>query len=58
MASVIGRVAAPPRFAARYGGEEFSVIFPGESGGLVDQLLNEIRDEVSSRMLKAALHGR
>ena len=28
MASVIGRVGAPPRFAARYGGEEFVVLLP------------------------------
>ena len=52
VASVIGRVAAPPRFAARYGGEEFSVIFPSENGALVADLLEEIREEVSSRMLK------
>jgi diguanylate cyclase len=31
VASVIGRMAPPPRFAARYGGEEFGLIFPGES---------------------------
>ena len=31
VASVIGRVGAPPRFAARYGGEEFAMIFPGET---------------------------
>ena len=52
VASVIGRVGAPPRFAARYGGEEFSMIFPGESRDEVQRLLNEIREEVSSRMLK------
>lgn len=52
VASVIGRVAAPPRFAARYGGEEFSVIFPGEAGAVVSQVLEEIREEVASRMLK------
>jgi diguanylate cyclase len=52
VASVIGRMAAPPRFAARYGGEEFGVIFPCEPGGIVRQTLEEIRDEVASRMLK------
>lgn len=52
VASVIGRVAAPPRFAARYGGEEFAMIFPRESAALVAGTLEEIRVEVSSRMLK------
>ena len=33
VASVIGRVGAPPRFAARYGGEEFAMIFSGETAG-------------------------
>ena len=31
VASVIGRVGAPPRLAARYGGEEFAVVFPAIS---------------------------
>jgi diguanylate cyclase len=52
VASVIGRVAAPPRFAARYGGEEFAMIFPRESASIVAGTLEEIRVEVSSRMLK------
>jgi diguanylate cyclase len=52
VASVIGRIGAPPRFAARYGGEEFAMIFPGESEDSVMDRLEEIRDEVSSRMLK------
>jgi diguanylate cyclase len=52
VASVIGRVAAPPRFAARYGGEEFAMIFPRESAAIVAGTLEEIRVEVSSRMLK------
>ena len=52
VASVIGRVAAPPRFAARYGGEEFAMIFPRESAAAVAATLEEIRVEVSSRMLK------
>ena len=30
VASVIGRIGAPPRLAARYGGEEFGLIFPGD----------------------------
>jgi diguanylate cyclase len=52
VASVIGRVGAPPRFAARYGGEEFAIIFAHESQRQVERTLNEIREEVSSRMLK------
>lgn len=52
VASVIGRVGAPPRFAARYGGEEFALIFPRESAEIAAVVLEEIREEVSSRMLK------
>ena len=52
VASVIGRMAAPPRFAARYGGEEFAMIFPGEGQDQVYECLEEIRMEISSRMLK------
>lgn len=52
VASVIGRVGAPPRFAARYGGEEFAMIFVHESANQVEQTLHEIRMEVSSRRLK------
>jgi diguanylate cyclase len=52
VASVIGRVAAPPRFAARYGGEEFAMIFPREASAVIAASLEEIRVEVSSRMLK------
>ena len=52
VASVIGRMCAPPRFAARYGGEEFGMIFPGETAATVRLVLEEVREEVSSRMLK------
>ena len=52
VASVIGRIGAPPRCAARYGGEEFGVIFPGESAGQVHAALEEIRKEICSRTLK------
>lgn len=52
VASVIGRTAAPPRFAARYGGEEFAIIFPNEDARLVTTVLEEVREEISSRMLK------
>jgi diguanylate cyclase len=52
VASVIGRVGAPPRFAARYGGEEFAIIFAQESDRQVAKTLDDIRTEVASRMLK------
>ena len=52
VASVIGRVGAPPRFAARYGGEEFAMIFAGESARAVDHVLHQILDEIASRRLK------
>ncbi|HRD27929.1 MAG TPA: GGDEF domain-containing protein, partial [Caulobacter sp.] len=52
VASVIGRLGATPRFSARYGGEEFAMIFPGEEAALVEATLQEIREEVASRMLK------
>jgi len=52
VASVIGRVCAPPRFAARYGGEEFGMIFPNETAAQVMRTLEEVREEVCSRMLK------
>ena len=52
VANVIGRIAAPPRFAARFGGEEFAMIFPGEHANDVLSVVEEIRLEVSSRTLK------
>jgi len=52
VASVIGRVGAPPRFAARYGGEEFAMIFAGETSVQVERLLHAIREEIASRRLK------
>jgi diguanylate cyclase len=52
VASVIGRVGAPPRFAARYGGEEFAMIFCGEDADQVEKTLKEICAEVGSRRLK------
>jgi|SRR5215217_2146718 len=52
VASVIGRIGCTPRFSARYGGEEFAVIFPGEDAAIVEACLEEIREEVASRMLK------
>ena len=52
VASVIGRMVTPPRFAARYGGEEFAMQFPGESQAAVFDCLEAIRYEISSRMLR------
>jgi diguanylate cyclase len=53
VASVIGRVGSTaPRLAARYGGEEFALIFPGETAASVTPLLEEIREEIASRLLK------
>ena len=52
VASVIGRMGATPRLAARYGGEEFAIIFPAENGRTAFSVLEEIREEVSSRVLK------
>jgi len=52
VASVIGRFGEPPRTAARYGGEEFALIFPGDSARTALAVLEEIRVEVASRVLK------
>ncbi|MBS0361411.1 MAG: diguanylate cyclase, partial [Proteobacteria bacterium] len=52
VSSVIGRMGATPRMAARYGGEEFAIIFPSENGRVAKAVLEEIREEVSSRSLK------
>ena len=53
VASVIGRVGMKaPRLAARYGGEEFALIFPNETIDQVIPLLEEIREEIASRLLK------
>ena len=52
VASVIGRNGAEPRFAARYGGEEFALIFPGETAEAAMKVMESVREEVSSRILK------
>jgi diguanylate cyclase len=52
VASVIGRSGGAPRVAARYGGEEFSLIFPGESSRAAMAVLEDIREEVATRVLK------
>jgi diguanylate cyclase len=52
VASVLARVGAAPRFAARYGGEEFAMLFPNEDADQVAAVLDEVRIEIASRMLK------
>ncbi|WP_296816170.1 diguanylate cyclase [Brevundimonas sp.] len=52
VASVLSRVASPPRVAARYGGEEFAVIFPGASAAGAEALMEAVRREIGSRQLK------
>ena len=52
VSSVIGRAAKGARFAARYGGEEFVMLFPGEHPNAVQAALEEIREEIASRVLK------
>src|SRR5690606_32949485 len=52
VASVIGRLGAPPRFAARFGGEEFAMLLPGDTAETALGLLTDIREEISSRKLK------
>jgi diguanylate cyclase len=52
VASVIGARGAPLRFAARYGGEEFALIFPREGAAKAAKILEDIRHEVASRVLK------
>ena len=52
VASVIGRLGAPPRMASRYGGEEFAILFPSERTEHVMRALEIVRVEIASRMLK------
>jgi diguanylate cyclase len=52
VASVIGRVGAPPRLAARYGGEEFAIIFPKADICSVNEEMDAARSEIGSRSLK------
>jgi diguanylate cyclase len=52
VASVIARAGAEPRTAARYGGEEFALILPGDGAYAARSILEELRDEVASRVLK------
>jgi diguanylate cyclase len=52
VASVIGRIAAPPRFPARYGGEEFTILYLGESTRQIEHSLAKIREAVAARILR------
>ena len=52
VAGVIGGSGGAPRMAARYGGEEFALLFPGESAAQAYEVLEQIRIEVASRILK------
>jgi diguanylate cyclase len=52
VASVIARAGVEPRTAARYGGEEFALILPGDNARSALSILEDIREEVASRMLK------
>ena len=52
VASVIGRSGQAPRTAARFGGEEFAVILPGEAIRAAQAVLEEVRQQVCSRVLK------
>ncbi|OXE35080.1 MAG: GGDEF domain-containing protein [Phenylobacterium zucineum] len=52
VAGVIGSSGGAPRLAARYGGEEFALLFPGETASQAFEVLEQIRIEVSSRILK------
>jgi diguanylate cyclase len=52
VASVIGRAGDGVRTAARYGGEEFALVLPGEDARAALPLVEQIREEVGSRVLK------
>ena len=52
VASTINQFAPPPRLAARYGGEEFSIVFPNESAGKVESIVNDLREEIANRKLR------
>jgi diguanylate cyclase len=52
VASVIARAGVPPRTAARYGGEEFALVLPGVDAQAALAVIEEIREEVASRVLK------
>jgi diguanylate cyclase len=52
VASVIARAGVEPRTAARYGGEEFALILPGVDARAALAVVEEIRAEVASRILK------
>jgi diguanylate cyclase len=52
VAGVIAGIGASPRTAARYGGEEFAIILPGVDARTALTLVEKLREEIGSRMLK------
>jgi diguanylate cyclase len=52
VASVIGRAGHGARTAARYGGEEFALILPGEDALAALTVMEQVREEVGTRVLK------
>lgn len=52
VASVLNRMARPPRVAARYGGEEFALIFPAENRLRAGEALEAARREIAGRALR------
>ena len=52
VSSVIGRAGQGARTAARYGGEEFALILPAENLHQAYAAVEQIREEVGSRVLK------
>jgi diguanylate cyclase len=52
VASVLARIAEGARLAARYGGEEFAILFPSEDARSVTAIVDTVREEIASRMLK------
>lgn len=52
VATVLARIGEAPRLAARFGGEEFAILFPAEDAKTVAGLLEGVREEIASRLLK------
>ena len=58
VAQIIAQHCAKPRLAARYGGEEFAIIFPNADDASAAPVLDAIRTEIASRVLKRRSTGR
>ena len=52
VASVLARAGHAPRMAARYGGEEFAILLPGDGEAQAAPVLDELRRQIGSRVLK------